>query len=328
MRAVFLSCGGDVFIASLVIKLFKERWYSEVDKFWVCYNNHSGVPKEVAGEFLRNLTQEPKIEIIYHRSGVGNGRPITEMTLISREDLVMLIEDDGFLFESGLVNKYFQMIESDLTDIVGSPRGSCGQEIWERSKELYHLDYSGYGDVGPNFWPNFFFCKRSDLLKTDLNFASKSFAIGEYCRELDYTFKEVNHGDTFVWACMQLKALGLRFHSVPQHHADPYEIENKQKEQMNWHETQKPFGWLHGGSLSASWGGYLSGAVPTAKDDSSLREMETRCALWRIASETTEGFDDFKIEYRKGIDNLIKNAFLDSGNIHKKYLIYKNLMRI
>ena len=46
-KAVFLSAGGDPFLALFAIKLWKERWYDEVDKFWVCYNNHSGVPLEV-----------------------------------------------------------------------------------------------------------------------------------------------------------------------------------------------------------------------------------------------------------------------------------------
>ncbi|SRR6266702_1473442 len=325
-RAAFLSSGGDPFISLLVLKLFQERWYNEVDKLYIDYNNHSGVPLEVAQEFVKRAMEEPKVHLIYHNRGIGNGMPITEMTKISQEDLVMLLEDDGFIFEPGIVDSCFQKIESDMTDIVGSPRGSCGPEIWERSRGKYALDYSGYGDVGPNWWPNFFFCKRKDLLRTDFNFASITFHADEYCKELDYTFKDINHGDTFVWACMQLRALGLRSQSIPQHHASPYEIDDYNNHTMNW-IGDKPK-WIHGGSLSTGWGGYLSNIVPDVSNESALLETETRAAFWTIASSIIEGFTDFKYQYQKGIESLIANAGLDRDRIGKKVGIYRALMRI
>lgn len=327
-RAVFLSAGGDPFISLFAVKLWQERWRDEVDKFYVNVNNHCGIPPEAVGELLSRLSQDPKVHLIYHPRGIGNGMPITEMALIAKEDLIMLLEDDGFIFEPGEVSRCFQMIESDLTDIVGSPRGSCGQEIWEASKTKYGLDYSGYGDQGPNWWPNFFFCKREDLLKTDLNFASITFKPGEYCKELDYTFKDINHGDTFVWACMQLRALGLRSQSVPQHKAGPFEITDKQDSEQNWHPTQQPFKWLHGGSLSAGWGGYLSGRLPDVSNDSAKQEIESRVAFWTIAVGETEGFDSFRASYVEGIGGLADGAGLDAERIRKKIQIYKELMKL
>lgn len=327
-RAAFLSAGGDPLISALVLKLFQERWHNEVDKFYICYNNHAGVPLEASQEFIRLAMAEPKVELIYHPRGIGNGMPITEMALIAKEDLVMLLEDDGFIFEPDIANSCFQKIESDLTDIVGSPRGSCGQEIWDASAKKYNLDYSGYGDVGPNWWPNFFFCKRKDLLRTDMNFGSITFKPGEYCKELDYTFKDINHGDTFVWGCMQLRALGLRSQSIPQHHASPFEIQDQINKEQNWHPTQQPFQWIHGGSLSSGWGGYLSNQVPDTSNDSAKQEIETRVAFWTIAASIIDGFKDFKYAYQKGIESLILNAGLDRDRIGKKIGIYRALMNI
>lgn len=327
-RAAFISAGGDPFILLTVIKLFQERYYAELDKMYVCYNNHSNVPLSVVQELLPRLATDPKIELIYHNRGIGNGRPITEMALIAQEDLVMLIEDDGFVFSSGAVNKCFQEIESDLCDALGSPRFSCGAEIGEAAQKKYGLDYSGYGDVGPNFWPNFFFCKRKDLLKTDLNFGSKSFVPGEYSKELDHTFKEVNHADTFGWGAIQLRALGVRFHNIPQHHADPYEITNKEKHEQNWHPTQSWFPWIHGGSLSTSWGGYLQGQIPDLTAEISTYEFETRVAFWTICSDVIEGFDEFKKEYRAGIAQLITQANLDQSRINDKIAIYRDLLDV
>lgn len=327
-RAAFLSAGGDPFIALMVIKLFQERWYNEVDKFYINYNNHAGVPQDVVSEFVSRVVKDPKIHLIYHPNGIGNGTPITEMTKIAKEDSVLLLEDDGFIFEPGAVNKCFQKIESDLTDIVGSPRFSCGKEIGEASKEKYNLDYSGYGDVGCNWWPNFFFCKREDLLKTDMNFGSITFKPGDYCGELNHTFKEINHGDTFVWACIQLRALGLRSQSVPQHHAGPFEITDKEIGEQNWHPTQSWFPWIHGGSLSAGWGGYLTGSIPDTSNDSAKQEIETRVAFWSICSHIVEGFEEFKKQYKEGIEELTVKGGLDRDRINKKIRVYRELMKI
>lgn len=327
-KAVFMSSCGDPFITMFAHKLFMERWYDEVDTFYINFNNHCGVPQEVVSEFCSRIVKDPKVHLIYHPRGIGNGRPITEMTLVSREDLVMLLEDDGFIFESGIVNKHFQTIESDLADAIGSPRFSCGNEIGEALKKKYNLDYTGYGDVGPNFWPNFFFCKRADLLKTDLDFASKSWIPGEYSKEMDHTFETVNHGDTFVWTCIQLRALGLRFHNIPQHKADVYEIESKEKKEMNWHPMFEPMKWIHGGSLSAGIGGYLSGRLPDVSHDAAKQEIESRVAFWTICSDQVEGFDEFKKVYKDGIESLITNSELDRGRIDKKVNLYKDLMRV
>lgn len=318
-------------MTSFVLKLFKERFYDEVDRFWICFNNHAGTPRDVVSEFLSKVCKEPKVRLIYHPTGIGNGVPITEMTLISnisKDDLVMLLEDDGYIFEGGEVNRCFQQIESDLVDAIGSPRFSCGNEIGDASKKKYNLDYSGYGDVGPNFWPCFFFVKRKDLLRTDLDFGSHTFHAGEYSKELDHTFKEINHGDTMVWMCIQLRALGLRFGTVPQHKADVYEITSKRDGIMNWHSSQQPFKWVHGGSLSAGYGGYLSGRLPDVSHDSAKQEIESRVAFWTIASDVVDGFTEFKKEYKQGIENLITNCFLDRDRIEIKIKIYRDLMKI
>lgn len=324
-RSVFMSACGDVMIASLAIKLWKKYWYDEVDKFYICYNNHVGAPLSVSQEFIAKAISDKKVHLIYHPSGIGNGMPITEMTLIAKEDLVMLLEDDGFIFTPGIVHKQFQKIESDLADAVGSARGSCGQEIWDASQKRYNLDYSAYGDVGPNCWPNFFFCKRADLLKTDLNFGSKSFLPGEYSKELDYTFKNVNHGDTFVWGCMQLRHLGVRIANVPQYHAMPSEIEDYEKKEANWRDGKKPY-WMHGGSLSAGLNGYLSGQIPDTSTLSAKTEMESRVAWWTIALENTEGYEEFRKVYQSGIENLIQGAALERTRIQKKINIYNSLL--
>lgn len=327
-RAVFLATAGDPFTTSLVFRLFKTRWYDEADTFYINYNNHCNVPPDVVAEFLSVMSREPKAHLIYHPKGIGNGPPIAEMVHICQQDHILLLEEDGYIFNPGIVNMWFQQIESDLIDAVGSPRFSCGPEIGIASQRKYGLNYGAYGDVGPNFWPNFFFCKKSDLLRTDMDFGSHTWQAGEYCPKLDHTFEQINHGDTFVWMCVQLRALGLRFASTSQHHADPYEVEHMKTKEANWHRLTKPFDWIHAGSLSAGWGGYLSGRVPDVSAEISKLEIETRCAFWKICADVTEGYKDFKQEYLEGIDKLVENAQLSWNRIDEKIAIYRSLMRI
>lgn len=326
-RCVFLSSGGDPFLTMFVLKLFKERWHDEVDKFYICYNNHAGVPLEVAQELISRVIEDPKVELIYHKGGIGNGLPITEMAKIAKEDLVMLLEDDGFIFTPGKVNHCFQQVESDLTDALGSPRFSCGQEIAEALKQKYSLDYTGYGDVGPNFWPNFFFCKREDLLRTDLDFGSKTFLEGQAYPELRHRMEKTEHGDTFVWGCIQLRDLGLRFQNIPQFHCSPTEVQDKEQRTMNW-IGETPY-WLHGGSLSTSWNGYLTGNPPDLSNDNAVKELETRIAWWTICSDVIDGFDAFKVQYKQGIENLLNNhSEFDRKRVDQKISLYRELLKI
>lgn len=324
-RACLLSAGGDVFLLSFVVSLWRRYWYNEVDAMYVCYN--SPMEKAVVDELFKKLVGDKKLHLIYHPTGLGWGRPITEMVQIAQEDLVMLLEDDGFIYTPGIVKEQFDLIESGVTDAVGSPRFSCGMELAEAAMLKYGLDYSGEGDVGPHYWPNFFFAKRSDLLKTDLNFGSKSWQPGEYSKEVDHTFREVTSGDTFVWGCIQLRHQGVRFHHVRQHHASPNEIEEQKLGTVNWQKGNPP--WLHGGSLSSGWtdNGFLRGGHTIPEDPGGRMELETRCALWTLVSDAVTGFDGLRPAYKTGIEQLI-NQGLNRGRINKKIEIYKGLMHI
>ena len=323
-RCSLLSMCGDVFITSLLLKLWKRDWYNEIDHLYINFNNHCQVPPEVVAEFTGSIAKEPKITFVYHPTGCGNGPPQVELLKICKEDLVLLLEDDFFIFTSGVVDGYFKRIESGETDLLGSPRYSYG-EVADAAKKKYNLDYSGSGDRGFGLWPTGLFCKRKDLLRTDLDFGSKKYGKGEYFKELDHTFKEDNFTDTFTWTSIQLRYLGLKILEIPQNHASVYEIEEHRDKKMNW---EKEIKYIHGGSLSAGWGGYLSGRLPDVSHDAAKQEIESRVAFWIICMKQTDGFNEFKLHYNHGILELIKNANLDNDRIGAKINIYKNLMKI
>lgn len=324
-RAALLSTCGDIFITSLVLKLWKERWENEVDHFYININNHSGIPTDVISEFISKIITDPKITLVWHPTGIGNGPPLTELVKICNEDLLLILEDDFFIFEPGVVDGYFKKIESGECDLLGSPRYTYG-EVADAAKAKYNLDYSGMGDRGFGWWPAGFYCKREDLLKTDLDFGSKEYKAGEYFKELDHKFKETCYTDTFTWTSLQLRYLGLKSIDIPQNHASPTEIEEYENKQLKW-SGEKPK-YIHGGSLSAGWNGYLQDRMPDLSNENAILEIETRVAFWIICSNAAEGFEDFKQQYKDGIQTLINKGNLNRDRIVKKIQIYKELMNV
>jgi glycosyltransferase involved in cell wall biosynthesis len=288
---------------------------------YILFNNE--MENDYVGELADILRKDPKVSFLYQPFSVGHGEAIRQLLQISMGEYLMLLEDDGFIFTPGVVDKYFRKIEEGHSDIIGSPRRSCSQEIWDRSQEVYNLDYSGVGDKGPNFWPNFFFCKREHLLKTDQNFGSTVFKAGEYNDQLSYRFVEDNAGDTFVWASIQLRAMGLRIEEIQQHHSSPTELKDRDMRWNNWQNGRPTY--IHAGSLSSGWShnGFLRLNQPVIDK----QDVETRVAFWKLAVTHAEGLEQFKPAYWKGIDDLVRAGELNEREIQSKYNLYLDLIR-
>lgn len=327
-RAAFISAGGDIFLLLLMFKLFEERWQNEVDKLYICFNGNTD---ESLVEYIhQKVTQNEKVVWIYDKRELGYGMPIRLCLDQCQEDLILLLEDDGFIYSRGVVERCFRKIEDDECDIVGSPRFSCSFEWSGLMKRKLGLKYKDQGDTGPNFWPNFFFCKRSDLLKTDLEFAPVNFKEGTYVPLLDYTAQEEGLvGDTFVWISIQMRMMGLRVFEVPQYKASPLEHDEYMRKEGKW--ADKYYGWIHGGSLSVFWSSMRVGKyMPHPPNEFCLQEYETRVSFWTIAVDL---IDDETIastikQYKDGLENTIVYYGMDRSRIHKKILIYKSLLQI
>lgn len=328
-RCVMISSCGEPLLISFCLELLKKNSWNEIDAIYVCFNNYAEAATEAQAEFMARYINDPKIRIVYWPSQLGYGRPISKMLAVCEEDLIVLLEDDNFVVKPGVLDAEFKKIESGEFDALGSPRFSCGMEIAEALKQKYNLDYSGFGDRGPSYWPAFFYCKRSDLLRTDLDFGPHGFEKGVYYPELDHTMTETEAGDTFVWTSVQLRHMGLKIGEIPQNHSDPFDIDLYEKKEGKWAGDGPSY--IHGGSLSAVK--YLKGDIPNVEAEISKFEIESRVAWWKIIAEynTPDLFDeqinwawkDYFLDYEQGIEELIKNAQLDSQRITQKIKIYK-----
>jgi len=251
-----------------------ERWQNEVDKLYVHVNDYTH------GVALKYMLDK----------------------WVYRDDIVMLIENDGIVFKPGIVDKYFKIIEDGKADIVGSPRMSCHPEIAEAAKKKWNLDYEGFGDKGPNLWPNMFFIKAKHLFDTDMHFHAKGWKKGDKIKELDHVVENDNiMGDTLVWTCIQLRAEGLKIHEIPQYHASPYDIENAEKKEGIF-DGKCPY--FHFGSLTGDF------TVP--QDDISSRELERRAAWLDLCGQN--------------MSSVVKGYQLNEDRFEQLKIIYKDLL--
>src|SRR5947209_8674729 len=179
-RGVLLPASPDPFLTLFALKLWQERWSDEVDTIYLGYQFQEPVQQEVVLELFKHIIR-PRIHFIFHPQRITHGRMLTELLSICQDETILLLEDDGYIFASDIVDTYFRMLEEDEVDMIGSRRCACSAEIMDAAATRWNLDYTtmwtypGFGDVGPTFWPNFFFCKKQTLLETDRHFDTKNF---------------------------------------------------------------------------------------------------------------------------------------------------------
>lgn len=339
-RAALLPTPGDPFLLNLWLKFYESFWADEVDKLYIYVNSPNSL--RVFDYIKTRVKRSLNTVFIYSSNLDEHGTILSELVKRSKEDLLMFVEDDGLIFKSGKVKACFDLIETGVVDAVGSKRGSCSQWLYELASKKFGIDNSGYGDNGPNFWPNFFFAKRSDLL-TVTNFAAKTWNTGEPVKYVDCLAPELTTGDTFVEGSLQLRSMGLRFAYEPQYHlmaddADDFSYIR------NAFSTEAC--WLHIGSLSSGFNGMLRDAegrslarrhldppqeyvwANAPQGDLAKMEFERRVAWLSLALDNAEPGELVELQelYAQSLDRVVVNYQLSANRIQERKLIYSRFM--
>jgi hypothetical protein len=351
-RAAILPFPGDPFLLNYWLMFFDRFWGEEVDKLYIVLNSPI---EEPVRRYIREIcSSRPKIVLFEFPNQIDHGPCINFALDKCVEKYIMLVEDDGFIFKKGIVDFAFLQLESGKFDIVGSKRASCSEEITRKAQEIWGLSYEGEGDQGPNFWPNFFFCAKELLLKTDRNFSAKCWKKGEVIPALGLTIQgEVANGDTFVNTSLQLRTLvpEARIYYLPQYHGHPEDLAHYLAGRYLF-DGRAP--WTHVGSLSSGINGLLKDsndrelaqrttklAAPATilpkqycQSEMEHREFERRVQWWLTAIEYFEGhapnreMADFANLYYDAVMQLIQQFGLSIKAIKRRQIIYNELMKI
>lgn len=348
-RIALLPTPGDPFLLTYWLWLFNKTWRQDIDELLILFNSPI---EDYAFKFIENQVQgDPKIRLFHvkHQTEHGDGLVYLIRNGTSPGDHVMLVEDDAFIFKPGMVDLCFKLIESGQTDMVGSRRGSCSQEIVDAAVDKKWITMEGEGDLGPAFWPNFFFINVDNLLKTDMNFNARGWEPGERIDCLDLTFKEKAAGDTFVWTSLQLQGMNLRFYPVKQYHGHPDDIDHYNAKTNLWDGICP---WFHVGSLSSGINGILTDEYgrPLTRihidepklgwklpnyvtTDFERREWERRISFWLLFRDFVKfkyslnsKMTDLLSRYSLAIDRLIARYELIEYRIGKRILVYQELI--
>lgn len=335
-RAALLPTPGDPFLLNFWLKYYKRFWIDEVDCLYVYVNSSI---EEEAVNYMRNLVRvTPKAVWIYSPTQIEHGAALKRMVDLSTHDHLVLLEDDGFIFRPGKIDACFKRIESGEVDVVGSKRGSCSQWLYDMASSVYGIDNSGYGDNGPNFWPNFFFAKREHLARVT-NFGARAWEAGELVETLGSAPSELQAADTFVEGSLQIRKMGLRVGYEDQYHlsADDMEDYNTNKGIFDGRAS-----WMHVGSLSSGINGMLVDSQgrnlgrrkiqKPGEGDSPWRpqtegekmEIERRLAWLSIAHQYSkpERLTDLRNEYSAAIARVVDTYGLSGNRIAKRKAIY------
>lgn len=351
MRAAFLPYPGDPFLLNYWLHFFDTVWGDEIDRLYIHMN--SPIEQPVV-DYIKSLVDaRPKITMIYKSNQIEHGKALDELLEICQEDYIMWVEDDGFIFKKGQVDRCFKALESGEYDIVGSKRGSCHQEILSRGNALWGTETIGEGDSGCNFWPNFFFTRKELLLKTDRDFGAHAWHKGDVIKELgDYTIQDdVAYGDTFVWGSLQLHAMvpPNRILYVNQYHGSPDDLDHFQRS-YNLFDGIAP--WCHIGSLSSGVGGLLQDGhgrslarrlIDESKGDNvpipnycnteqEKNEFERRVQWWLRfwqytvdQGQLSQEMANFAILYKQSLDRIISEYGLSMSRIERRQRAYSTI---
>jgi glycosyltransferase involved in cell wall biosynthesis len=324
MRAAILPSPGDCFVLLHFLHYFKTVWQDEVDKLYIGIN--SDVETTVIYELLDEL-KHPKIVISYYDRPLGHGKAINLLLEQCDEDFVVLLEDDSIIFKKGFLTEKFDQLEGNEAMIIGSPRMSCPKQVADMAAKEFNLNYEGWGDKGPAFWPCFFFTRTNFLKSTSRHFGSSEM------------------GDTFVRSSIEMrrkihKSMSLTdkkgVFEIPQYHCSPDDYQNKE---ANRGIFDGNCGYMHFGSLSSGIENTLldQRGVPLkerTKDvglvkirqpqsEQERMELEKRVMWWNESYRLNQGkFGEFGEAYGYAIENVIKECKLSWEAINNWRKLY------
>jgi len=336
MRAAILPLPGDPILFTYWMKFFDSVWGSEVNHLYIYHN--SPAEKDVV-DYINSFASD-KVTIIFEPNFVDHGECIRRTLEVVKEEHVLLIEDDGYIFKPGKVDRCFSVIERDLVDVVAGKRASCHEEIVKAAHNLFNTG------AEPNLWPNFLFCKTDDLKKAGDNYCSKAWKKGEVIEPLNYTVKnEVIYSDTFVEASLKMRAMGLRVHLEDQYHGMTDDEPDHKAGRNVWSAYCH---WTHCGSLSSGFNGVLVDDYlrPLAKrhtmppqdtfpnychTENERLEFERRVSFWIMGLEHTKTvynakvISDFINEYDKALNRLMRAYKLNKTRIKNRINWYREV---
>lgn len=307
-RAALLPMGGDPFLNAYWLRHYR-TWADKVDelRIVVCDQNDQAIQDYI----LEQTCKLPNV-LIRFAPRTDHGEILKQLIEDTSADTVLLCEDDAFVRKPEKVDEFFRKIESGETDVVGCPRATGSTNAINWASERYGTwTATATGETGPLLWPCFLFAKREDLLRTDRCFGSGGWKAGESL--LGKTFESDEAMDTFGWATLQLREMGLRFHIEANYRAERSRL-------SDWDDAP----WFHVGGMSAGYGLYILGPEQhragfwASIRDTDLYDWQKRMSWWRRVVDKADGvLVEHQAAYKKALDEFMVGVSMNQSDVEQ-----------
>lgn len=212
-RAVVLGTNGYPYLMAYWKHLFETVWQDEVDKVHIAVS--TPLHQSAWGYTSKMLSNHPKIEVIL----TGDDWPASITTVLKRveEASVMIPHDDMFVFEKGVIDKYFSLVEEQglvVTPIHDNytPAPLVNELMQRKWGDRLPLVEDETGRTGYAFFCNFFFVSMKLLKQTSMDFGGHLVKQGDRSDLLDWTPLTQNiHADTNFKLGLELLEAGAKF---------------------------------------------------------------------------------------------------------------------
>lgn len=298
-RAALLPAGADPFHLAYWLRHYR-TWADSIDELHVAVCG--AIPPQVIEYLQRIIGAIPNATMHYFSVRTDHGRVIEFLVEQTLADTVVLLEDDAFVRDPGIIDEAFGKIESGAADVIGSPRNGYA------SQSLISAATAKFGEEpdGLALWPCFLFARLADLNGTDGRFGGTNWRQGD--RYLDVTLSDEAHADTFIWASHQLRDMGLS-------------VELRDGHRLSEREISSSAPWFHVGSLSQGHGNMWQNPRLTPEWYAQERlmctmlpgnELPRRVAWWTRFWEKWDGcLPDYHAEYGEGLRTFIRDFMVD-----------------
>lgn len=325
-RAALLPSSGNPYVLGLWLNSFKRVWSSEIDKLY--FTIPVPIETNVKTYVIKMLQDAGAIyEPCTHSNQHGSG--IELLLSKSKEENILLIEEDCFVLQQGQINKHFDMLKT--CDVVASPRGHYTDGIEQAA-------LGKFGERESCFWPNFFFSNRAVLENTSKDFCGTMWHKGDKIESLGLVCTKDECTDTFGRASLEIRSKGHRIQLVPQYHLNHKDLENFEHKIEIFSNGFPPY--VHFGSLAGGTATLIDekGLVLMYRDSphkGSMDEIDRqddfewmrRTTMWKLCRDHFPIKDEDKCYFNAEYDKALGNIFSAKSNKFKPELQakFKNL---
>lgn len=338
-RAALLPAVGDPFLLHLWMALYNRDWKDEVDRVYVSIDRlgpENDYTQSVYNFVMNFLEQNEKVTAFRNYSG-GVVANYYNLLTHCKEDLMVWIQEDGFIFEKGIVNRQFEKIEHGIVDIVGTPIMAYSPHFNKQLGPLFGEESLFLMNFGYDVWANFAFMRTNDLrsmVKTVSDLDIQLWKKGIIIDVLGIAPEEDVSLDMSIGAMLKLRAQGKKIAIVPQllayvKHLDY--LDSQIGPSGLWERIE---GWTHVTCLSQATVACLNKDcstllnIPSGAWGQIFERVNWWLLCWELFHDECNEIKEFSDYYKLVIDTAIESCHIDRGVLRSNIDGLKKMMKL